>query len=221
MPPDLALLSTLIGSNYPFLELIFMLPKEFEPLKFDSTVGCSLRKDFFTNSSDIWRALIPTYILMLHGLSFSASDNWCKCLKANLYSIVSLSTNWLLNDYIIGQTNGCILRPHSHVSDSTLWPEGGLSHWNLSNIQDLLNECSWSDVLEYSRKRLLVETSFPRWKLLCCHTTYEYWQKWLPFLKLELTVIAHRQLHLRFTNSFFFTAREQFHMSAATWENLS
>ena len=34
MPPDLALLSTLIGSNYPCLELIFMVPKVFEPLEF-------------------------------------------------------------------------------------------------------------------------------------------------------------------------------------------
>ena len=33
MPPDLALSSTLIGSNYPCLELIFMVPKVFEPLK--------------------------------------------------------------------------------------------------------------------------------------------------------------------------------------------
>ena len=32
MPPDLALLSTLIGSNYPCLELVFIV---FEPLKFD------------------------------------------------------------------------------------------------------------------------------------------------------------------------------------------
>ena len=36
-PPDLALLSTLTGSNYPCLELIFMVPKVFEPLKFDCT----------------------------------------------------------------------------------------------------------------------------------------------------------------------------------------
>ena len=28
-PPDLALYSTLIGSNYPCLELIFMVPKVF------------------------------------------------------------------------------------------------------------------------------------------------------------------------------------------------
>ena len=35
MPPDMALLSPLIGSNYPCLELIFMVPKVFEPLKFD------------------------------------------------------------------------------------------------------------------------------------------------------------------------------------------
>ena len=33
--PDLALLSTLIGSNYPCLELIFMVPEVFEPLKLD------------------------------------------------------------------------------------------------------------------------------------------------------------------------------------------
>ena len=31
----LGLLTTLIGSNYPGLELIFMVPKMFEPLKFD------------------------------------------------------------------------------------------------------------------------------------------------------------------------------------------
>ena len=34
MPPNLALLSTLNGSNYPCLELNFMVPKVFEPLKF-------------------------------------------------------------------------------------------------------------------------------------------------------------------------------------------
>ena len=37
MPPDLALLSTLTGSNYPCLELILMVPKVFEPLKFYCT----------------------------------------------------------------------------------------------------------------------------------------------------------------------------------------
>ena len=34
-PPGLPLKSTLIGSNYPSLELIFMVPKVFQPLKFD------------------------------------------------------------------------------------------------------------------------------------------------------------------------------------------
>ena len=34
MPPDLGVLSTLIGSNYPCLELIFMVRNVFEPLKF-------------------------------------------------------------------------------------------------------------------------------------------------------------------------------------------
>ena len=34
-PPDIALWLTLINSNYPSLELIFMVLKVFEPLKFD------------------------------------------------------------------------------------------------------------------------------------------------------------------------------------------
>ena len=38
LAPDLALLSTLTGSNYPCLELIFMVPKVFEPLKFDCNI---------------------------------------------------------------------------------------------------------------------------------------------------------------------------------------
>ena len=41
MPLDLALLSTLTGSNCLCLELIFMVPKVFEPLKFYSTVFTS------------------------------------------------------------------------------------------------------------------------------------------------------------------------------------
>ena len=43
MSPDLALLSTLAGLNYPGLKLIFMVPKVFEPLKFD----CSLNEYLF------------------------------------------------------------------------------------------------------------------------------------------------------------------------------
>ena len=35
IPSDLALLSILTDLNYPCLELIFMVPKVFEPLKFD------------------------------------------------------------------------------------------------------------------------------------------------------------------------------------------
>ena len=50
-PPDLELLLTLIGSNYPFLELIFMVPKVFEPLKFDCSIcmfyGCVVRIEKF------------------------------------------------------------------------------------------------------------------------------------------------------------------------------
>ena len=41
MPPDFALRLTLISSNYPCLELIFIVPKVFQPLKFDCITGWS------------------------------------------------------------------------------------------------------------------------------------------------------------------------------------
>ena len=39
MPPVLALFLTLISSNYPCLEHLFMVPKVFEPFKF----GCNIK----------------------------------------------------------------------------------------------------------------------------------------------------------------------------------
>ena len=54
MSPVLALLSTLTGSNYPGLELIFMVPKVFEPLKFDC-ISATLRIKlifFISNASN-------------------------------------------------------------------------------------------------------------------------------------------------------------------------
>ena len=48
MPPYLALLSTLIGSDYPYLKLIFMVPTVFEPLKFDCAIECRIRLVAFT-----------------------------------------------------------------------------------------------------------------------------------------------------------------------------
>ena len=62
MPPDLALLSTLTGSNYPCLELIFMVPKVFEPLKFDcmsSLVPHSLFPIY--DVSKVYRAYPPLF----------------------------------------------------------------------------------------------------------------------------------------------------------------
>ena len=46
MPLDLAVSSTLIGSNYPCLKLIFIVQEVFEPFKFDCTTRlmCLLSK---------------------------------------------------------------------------------------------------------------------------------------------------------------------------------
>ena len=55
MPPDLALLLTFSGSNYPCLELVFMVPKVFEPLKFDciNIYFCTSVAAFTTSMSDL------------------------------------------------------------------------------------------------------------------------------------------------------------------------
>ena len=58
MPPHLALLSILTGLNYPCLELIFMVPKVFEPLKFDCT--------FISPSPDSRRAVVSYWQKYVH-----------------------------------------------------------------------------------------------------------------------------------------------------------
>ena len=60
MPPGQELLLTLIGSNYPCLELIFMVSKVFEPLKFD----CIPIIDFLRREH-------PSFIIIKHGVSFT------------------------------------------------------------------------------------------------------------------------------------------------------
>ena len=61
MPPDLALLSTLIGLNYPCLELIFMVPTV--PGRVAQSVGHLTRKGpgFDTRSGNILSFLLPLF----------------------------------------------------------------------------------------------------------------------------------------------------------------
>ena len=84
MSSDLALLSTLIGSNYPCLELIFMVPKVFEPLKFDcssdileslhSSSGVPL-KPVLTCRLDVGS------VTTLHRLNYTESCSFRPCFK--------------------------------------------------------------------------------------------------------------------------------------------
>ena len=53
MPPDLALRLTLISSNCPYLEHIFMVPMVFELLKFACTKAVLLKHDKF------WVDMLP------------------------------------------------------------------------------------------------------------------------------------------------------------------
>ena len=71
MPPDLALLSTLIGSNYPCRELIFMVPKVFEPLKFYCTYIGIIIRHFHKWKHFLWIPVCfprKTNFFLKHGL---------------------------------------------------------------------------------------------------------------------------------------------------------
>ena len=62
MHPDLVLLSTLIVSNYPCLELILMVVKVFEPLKFD----CSKKSTYiYLTKETALESKKPRHILKL------------------------------------------------------------------------------------------------------------------------------------------------------------
>ena len=80
MPPDLALLSTLIGSNYPRLELFFMVPKVFEPLKFDCI--------FFLRYAD----LVTLSIHVLHLLL----DDRCKGQQVSKTMLIMMSMKFVI-----------------------------------------------------------------------------------------------------------------------------
>ena len=47
MPPEMALSSTLNGSNYPCFELIFIVLKVFKPSMFDCIHICKYRMEVF------------------------------------------------------------------------------------------------------------------------------------------------------------------------------
>ena len=74
MSNDLAQLSTIISSNYPCLELIFMVPQVFEPLKFD----CTKKIDRFVCHGSI--VFLFTYLRYIRetGISPSPVDNVSK-----------------------------------------------------------------------------------------------------------------------------------------------
>ena len=76
MPPDLVLSSTLIGSNYPCLELIFMVPKVFEPLKFDCI--WSVNKKSYQFCLDTFHLL--SYLLVLFS-NFREADSGTGTIK--------------------------------------------------------------------------------------------------------------------------------------------
>ena len=69
MPPDLALIATLIGSNYPCLELIFTVPEMFEPLKFD----CSSK----WGEKSFTQAFKPFHLIKIYHFKIRNQQNLC------------------------------------------------------------------------------------------------------------------------------------------------
>ena len=85
MPPDLALLSTLIGSNYPCFELIFMVQKVFEPLKF----GCIGVDPTDCKQRLLCRIALPSNIVTLKCLSLGTPNT-------TIFPSVPNGKRWLL-----------------------------------------------------------------------------------------------------------------------------
>ena len=80
MYPGLALSSAPIGSNYPCLELILMVPMVFEPLKFD----CSLHFDKHQKNEiySLNKLTAPTIIVGVSGVICYIS-----CFEIVVYSM--------------------------------------------------------------------------------------------------------------------------------------
>ena len=91
MPPDLALWLTLISSNYPCLEHIFMVPKVFDPLKLYYIgisltywcytvfryLSCSMRSQqkLYNGYNYFWMGIVSYGILLIfHSFSFFFTD---------------------------------------------------------------------------------------------------------------------------------------------------
>ena len=89
MPTDLALLSSLIGLNYPCLELIFMVPNVFEPLKFDC---------IYAYLEKIRKKRLQIYLQNLANLE------QCKFIRNSINSERQMDlniSNWQLRDEIL------------------------------------------------------------------------------------------------------------------------
>ena len=95
MPPDLAFSLTIIGSNYPCLELIFMVPEVFEPLKFDCILLTFCHLEFFL-SLVLFVHSVPLYVLLcepqFHSKELVSCTYQYSVLKT-IYSRLSLSRN--------------------------------------------------------------------------------------------------------------------------------
>ena len=87
MPPDLALLSTLNGSNYPGLELIFMVPKVVMPLGFDC--NCSQNDNAEPSVEQLDQDLTYLSHYLTHCILVGSSSTIIYCMS--LFVILGVS----------------------------------------------------------------------------------------------------------------------------------
>ena len=90
MPPGVALIVTFRGSNYRFLEQIFMVPKGFEPSKFDCICICVNGFNVYISFNVID---IQNKIRILYWVPTTSVD-FCKEIKKYINCFVE--KHWLL-----------------------------------------------------------------------------------------------------------------------------
>ena len=125
MPPDLSLWLTLISSNYLCLEHIFMMvPKVFEPLKFD----CSIKR---LRNQAVSEQIPPEQLTKLIVVFHSKGMFWhfFFMIKITLfiYCFVYNYNDWSMCPNILGITVSSILF-------LPLYASGQDTHWKLMSL---------------------------------------------------------------------------------------
>ena len=150
MPPDLALLSTLIGSNYSCLQLIFIVPKVFEPFKID----CKCLY-FLINKTAMVTVLMHPTSDQANFLALFFKWNlklFLSCIQQKRQYLLLISTCQQLASSFWCHINVNLEKPSS-VANTSFWCTHFIQYFNTQKTAMFFSSCLISfTALEHRRK---------------------------------------------------------------------